>query len=450
MKTLSYRILACILLATFVFSLAACAPAATSAPTVPPAATNLPTAPPASTLKGDLSVLIMKDNPGQDVPTQEQIMAWGKANNVNVTVEVSTLTNLSVKDATIIQSGTGADVFIIQGYGPQLYADSLLDLTDVAEEIGNADGGFYDIAKQLGMVNGTWKAIPVYIYMHQIIYRIDMLKAIGEPVPDTWDDLLRVSKELEAKFGPSGTDAIGVPYGRSSDGSQFTQAVLWAYGSKMFTDDGKKVTFDSPETVTGLKYVVDLYNQNVTPKGVMAWDDSANNQAFLANQIAMTANGSSIKVQAKTVSQELYDNTGIAVMPKGPAGRFSFPNPFSFAVRKNTQNPEAAKSLLRYLFDKKNYGDLITVTGGAIGSSLKGFESLPVWNTPDTKAMLDAIPTARLTGWPAAPSKVSADVDSARIVIDMVGRVINDKLTPEQAVTEAAGKIQQILDADSK
>jgi ABC-type glycerol-3-phosphate transport system substrate-binding protein len=395
--------------------------------------------------KPQMSVLIVKDNPGEQVPTAQQLQQWAKANNVTLSIQVSTLQQLAIKDATVVQSGSGPDVFIMQGYGPQLYANSLLDVSDVAQKIAQEDGGFYDIAKQVGMVNGTWKALPIYIYTHQLIYRKDIFQAIGAPVPTTWTDFVHDAQKIQAKYSSKGMNAFGVAYGRSNDGAQFLQGVLWEYGSKMFSSDGKTVTFDSPQTLAGLNFVLSLYQNHLTPSGLLSWNDSSNNQAVLNGQIATTVNGASIKLQAKSISNDLYQNTGIAVYPAGPDGIDSFASPFSFGIRKNTQHPDLAKSMLEYLFQPSNYSAVITYTGGAVGTSLRGFTNLPVWQNPDHKAILDAVPTAHLTGWPAPPNKVSAEIDSQGILINMLGRVINDHLTPEQAIQEATQKIQALV-----
>jgi multiple sugar transport system substrate-binding protein len=278
--------------------------------------------------------------------------------------------------------------------------------------------------------------------MHQVLYRKDVLEKVGEKAPQTWEDFARVAKKIkDAKLGVA---PFGVAYGTSDDGNQFVQGVLWSYGSKMISADGKTVTFDSPETVAGLKFVVDLYKNGLTPEGVLAWDDSANNKEMLAGTIAMTVNGSSIRQQAKTQFPDMFPKIGLAVYPKGPVNQASFPNSFSFAVRKGTKYPDQAKSLLKFLFQPEKYGEVITATGGAIGTSLKGETSLPIWQDPDNKAMLDAVGTAHLTGWPGPVTKQAAQVDAQRVLINMVGRVINDKVTPEAAVKEAAQKIQQI------
>ncbi|WP_324718007.1 sugar ABC transporter substrate-binding protein [Carboxydochorda subterranea] len=392
-------------------------------------------------VKGRLSVMIYKDNPGQDVPTRQQILEWAAQNNVEVSIEPVVLKDLAPKVATTLASGTGPDVLILPGYSPRLYVDALLDLSDVGNEV-DRKYGFYDIAKLIGKVNDRWVALPVYIYMHQLVYRKDVLKAVGETVPDTWDDLVRVGQKI--KSAKLGVDAFGVAYGRSDDGNQFVQGVLWAYGSRMVTEDEKRVTFDSPETVAGLRYVVGLYQQGLMPPGVLAWDDSSNNKEILAGRIAMTVNGGSIYFQAKTAFPDIFPNLGLAVYPRGPVMRASMPNAFSWAVRKNTAYPELAKSLLRYLFSAENYMEVINTTSGAIGTSLKWFENATVWQDPDTRAALQAIPTAHMTGWPAPPSKRAAEVEARRLMVDMVGRVLIDKLTPEAAVKEAAAAIAEI------
>jgi multiple sugar transport system substrate-binding protein len=386
--------------------------------------------------------MLLKDNPGQDVPTQAQVQDWAKQNNVDVDIQVITLGNLQAKVTPTMESGSGPDVMVLQGYGPRLYSDSLLDVSDVAKEIDQKNGGFFDIAKDVGNIDGQWKAIPAYFYMHQVLYRKDVLEKVGEKAPQTWEDFARVAKKIkDAKLGVA---PFGVAYGTSDDGNQFVQGVLWSYGSKMISADGKTVTFDSPETVAGLKFVVDLYKNGLTPEGVLAWDDSANNKEMLAGTIAMTVNGSSIRQQAKTQFPDMFPKIGLAVYPKGPVNQASFPNSFSFAVRKGTKYPDQAKSLLKFLFQPEKYGEVITATGGAIGTSLKGETSLPIWQDPDNKAMLDAVGTAHLTGWPGPVTKQAAQVDAQRVLINMVGRVINDKVTPEAAVKEAAQKIQQI------
>ena len=51
---------------------------------------------------------------------------------------------MQARTTSAIQSGTGPDVICALNNWPQLYAESVVDVSDVAEEIGKAQGGFYE------------------------------------------------------------------------------------------------------------------------------------------------------------------------------------------------------------------------------------------------------------------------------------------------------------------
>jgi len=66
---------------------------------------------------------------------------------IKLNIETINANDLQARITSAIQSGTGADVICAVSNWPQLYADSVADVSDVAEEIGKAQGGFYDLFK---------------------------------------------------------------------------------------------------------------------------------------------------------------------------------------------------------------------------------------------------------------------------------------------------------------
>src|SRR6201987_712193 len=48
-----------------------------------------------------------------------------------------------------VQSGTGPDIICAINNWAQLYADSVADVSDVAEEIGKAQGGYYETSRTI-------------------------------------------------------------------------------------------------------------------------------------------------------------------------------------------------------------------------------------------------------------------------------------------------------------
>jgi multiple sugar transport system substrate-binding protein len=365
---------------------------------------------------------------------------WAKENNVQVDIVIGGHANRLTIATTALEGGTGPDIIILADYEPNLFAKGLLDLSDIAEKIGDQNGGWYPIAKEIGTAEGQWKALPIYIYMHMMLYRKDTLETVKAKVPQTWDEfraVLKKIKDAKLKIQP-----FGVAYGRSFDGQQFLISVILSNGGQVLSSDGKRVVFNSPETVKGLKYVIGLYRAGLVDSTVPGWDDGTNNQAMLSERIAFTFNSFSIKMASEKDFPKLDPKIGAAVYPAGPKGRISFPFTLSYGIRKNSNQPELAKKLLTYLFERKNYQDVLEYTSGATGTSLKGFASLPFWaKKPDWKANLDAIPTARLF---APPSAATAEVNNSYIIIDMVGDVLVRGMTEEKAVEKAAKRMEEI------
>jgi multiple sugar transport system substrate-binding protein len=387
-----------------------------------------------------LGIVVYKDNPMQHEPTIELVNRWAKENNVDVDISIGGHANRLTITTTALEGGTGPDILMLADYEPNLFAKGLLDLSDVADEVAERGGGWYPIAKKIGTADDKWKALPIYIYMHEMMYRKDVLEAVNAKVPETWDEFRTVLKKI--KKSDLGIQPFGVAFGRSFDGQQFLISVIMSNGGKVLSDDGKTVVFNSPETVKGLKYVIGLYRDGLVDPTVPGWDDGTNNQAMLSKRIAFTFNSFSIKMAAEKDFPELNPKIGTAVYPAGPVTRVSFPFTLSYGVRKDSKQPELAKKLLGYLFLPENYQYVLEYTSGATGVSLQGFATLPFWDKkPDWKTNLDAIPTADLF---APPSPETAEVHNGYVIVDMIGDVLVRGMTPEKAVQKAANRMDQI------
>ena len=133
-------------------------------------------------------------------------------------------------------------------------------------------------------------------------------------------------------------------------GSYFSiiRAMLWSNGSVDVDDDGK-VAIDSEATVNTAQYIQNLFiKDKVTPPTAVNWDDSGNNKAYLSGQCAMIFNVGSLLNTIKTDDPDLYENTGIAVMPSGSAGSMVPGILDGYGIFKNANNKDGAKELVKY------------------------------------------------------------------------------------------------------
>src|SRR5919201_5416255 len=87
------------------------------------------------------------------VPASDQLLKTKiapeceKALGIKLNLEMINANDLQARITAAIQSGTGPDVIMLLGTWPQLYADSVVDVGDVVDEIGKVQGGYYDICR---------------------------------------------------------------------------------------------------------------------------------------------------------------------------------------------------------------------------------------------------------------------------------------------------------------
>src|SRR6187431_763092 len=98
--------------------------------------------------------------PACDVELKRQAGDASKALGADVQFEFINANDLQPRITAAIQSGAGADLFQMLYNWAHLYANALVDVSDVAEPIGKAQGGFYDVFAAANKVNGRWLAMP--------------------------------------------------------------------------------------------------------------------------------------------------------------------------------------------------------------------------------------------------------------------------------------------------
>ena len=86
--------------------------------------------------------------------------AYEKETGVKIVYELTSVGSLPTRMTTITETGSGADVTMSFLLLPFLFADKLVDVSALAEDIGKKQGGWYDAAREAAVVNGKWKAIP--------------------------------------------------------------------------------------------------------------------------------------------------------------------------------------------------------------------------------------------------------------------------------------------------
>ncbi len=390
---------------------------------------------------GKLNILTWSNTlNAMDDTLREQAKQYTKEKGVEVTFEFVNQSDLPSKTAAAVESGAGPDIITTWSDGAHLFDKALIDLGDIAEPLGKQLKGWTNIAKDIGVVGKTWKAVPWGIIPIAIVYRTDWAKEVGyDKFPDTYDEMLVLCKKLKDKGHVSGF-ALGRAIG---DGNQSHYPMLWAHGGAECKKDGKTVDINSPGTAKAVDYVRKLFKEGQT-EDVLSWDDSSNNRAFLAEQIAVTGNAASIYWAETKNAPQLRAVTNHALWPKGPAGRFGYSTAMGLGIFKFSKFQKEAKEFITWLLQPKQYSAWIGVGEGQIAGLLNFYEDDPVWKKDPKLEVIREIPKyVRMPGYPGPPTRQAAESMVKYVIVNMFARAAKGMSTPE-TIKQAESELKEI------
>jgi len=184
------------------------------------------------------------------------------------------------QSAVAANTGAGPDIVIGWAEDPHVYADKIIELTDIAEHLGKRYGGWAFLAEKYGKKDktGTWLAIPFAGSNAPIWYRKSAVAEAGfDAIPTdhaTYLKLLQAMKKINKPAGFALGNAVG-------DGNGFANWLVWSHGGYL-VDEAGKVAINSRETIAALNYLKELY-PTFAP-GTLSWGDPSNNRAYAAGQ----------------------------------------------------------------------------------------------------------------------------------------------------------------------
>ncbi len=390
--------------------------------------------------------------PESDVELKRQMPEASKALGAQVTLETINGNDIQPRITAAIQSGSGADIFLFQYNWDHLYQNAVVDVSDVAEDLAKAQGGFYEVYTPSDKVNGRWLAVPHSIIGNAVAYRKSWFREVGfNEFPKTWDELHKAATALKKNGHPYG-QTLGHTFG---DAPTFTYPLMWSYGGAETDQTGKRSAVNSKGTLDSVKFMTGFWKDGCD-EGGLAWDDTNNNRAFHAGDIAATLNGASIYIVAKRQKDKILDDKGQpmyldidhATLPKGPAGEFPLYLYHSHAVMKYSPNAKLAKDFLRWLGDKAQYEKWFVVSNGYSVGATTMWENHPMWEKIDEPLRIfrRAARSSHIFGYPGPSTAKATEVFSKYVITDMYAKAVQG-MKAEDAVGWADGQLKQIYGA---
>ncbi len=345
--------------------------------------------------------------------------------------------DINQQTAVTSNSGAGPDIIIGFSDAPHIYADKLIELTEVADYLGKRYGGWMFLAEKYGRryKSDAWIGLPFGASGGPLVYRKSVLQAAGfERVPDDHAGYLDLCRKLQKAGKPAGF-ALGNAVG---DANGFASWLLWSHGAALLDEEGN-VSINSKETIAALNYLKQLYPTFIA--GTISWNDVSNNRAYSAEDISLTANGVSLYFSLKNdpATRPIADDSEHQFLPMGlaktsPMGGLTL----NAMVFKHSPCPNAAKAFLQFMLEREQYEPWLNANSGYWAHPLSAYGDAAVWSgDPKVRIFKDTMANKYWTGYKGPISSASGAVNADYVLVQMCASVATDAATPEAAAAEA-------------
>jgi multiple sugar transport system substrate-binding protein len=378
--------------------------------------------------------------PASDKKLAEIGQRFTKDTGVKIKIDHINAEQQAAKYASEVQTQAGHDLVEMRMHFPWLYEPQLVDLSDVAAELEKKYGPALASAKETAHVKGVWRAVPQYHTFFVAAYREDLFKKASLKVPDTWEDLYTVGKELKRMGHP-----VGIPISQNYDTISTGGAVLWCYGGMEVDKDGKTVRINSPQTAEVVEWYKKMFKDCMEPE-VLSWTNASNNDSLVAGKAGWIHNPLSAYILARNRKMVTADGINHHRSLTGPAGRHETDVPRHIGIWKFSKNVEPSKEWIRYLLGKKEVYDEYIMSGDAF--NLPVYASLqehPVLKTdPKFAALKQEGVQFHCYGWPAPPSDKIQLITNSFILPNMLAKAVTGTSTKD-SIAWAEGEMKKIV-----
>ena len=128
-------------------------------------------------------------------------MQCQKALGINLNIETINGDGIQARISSAIQSKAGPDIMMAASNWAQLYAESLVDVSDIAEEVGKAQGGFFQTSRDIAYDGKRWIAMPFTILGVLIANRTSWFADDRRQARQIPGDLGRIPRHRQADEG---------------------------------------------------------------------------------------------------------------------------------------------------------------------------------------------------------------------------------------------------------
>lgn len=395
--------------------------------------------------------------PSYDVWFDKYARAWGKVNNVKVTVNHINLADLNTSLSSAIAAGKGSTLYEMLA-PPSAFIQGLQPLNNVNAAAAEAFGKRAAVCKHSSYLPAKHEW---YAFCHGWVpdpddYRVSLWNKVGFPHgPVSYADLLKGASAIYKKFGIPAGGGLSP----NIDAEYFARSLIWSYGGSIQNAKGQ-VVFDSPQVLRAVEWLKKFHASAQTPE-VFTWNAASNNQAFIAGRVSFIQNSISFYRSAQAVHPSIAEDTGFRPGLKGPAGQVHQTAHvyFIYVMPKYVKNRYQKEAAKKFMLDlEANYSH------ATYSSKLYNFPAFPSrvpqltekggWldhdpfgSKPANKlnVLRHAVKWTAWLGYPGYANPAISEIYGEHLLSAMMAAVAQGRETPQEAVRKTTAQFKKIF-----
>jgi multiple sugar transport system substrate-binding protein len=313
-------------------------------------------------------------------------------------------------------------------------------LMDLSDRVTDKDlKVFLDKDVEAGRYKSKLYRIPLRSDAGMLYYRKDLLEQVGAKPPETFEELVKISKQLQEKKATrwgyvwQGAQYEGLP-------AMFVE-ILQGFGGFWVNPDTNEVGLDKPEAIQAVEFLRSVIAQGISPPGVTTYREEDTRRLFVSGETAFLRNWPYVWPSANDKASKIKDKVGIKPMVHA-AGKTSGAclGGWGLGISKTSKHPEQAWKAIQY-FSSKEPQRRYTLETGSISSRRDLFEdSKIIAKYPHYPKFQNIVESAVLR-----PSIAQYAQASDILQRYLNAAISNPQLSVEKAMKSAANETRNLL-----
>ncbi|WP_263971555.1 ABC transporter substrate-binding protein [Leptolyngbya ohadii] len=378
-----------------------------------------------------------------DIAQERHIVEAFEAQNPDIKVDViegPNATNL-VEDlytSSFLLGGSPYDAVVMDVVWLPKFAAAgwLMDLTDRIPQEELKD--FIPETVEGSKYQGRLYRLPYRTDSGLLYYREDLLQQVGAQPPETFADLINISKQVQQS---NGADWGYVWQGRQYEGlaAMFVE-VLEGAGGFWVNPQTLEVGLDRPETQKAIQFLKETIDQGISPPGVTTYQEEEARRLFQSGGAVFMRNWPYALPLANADESPIKGKVGFKPMVHAPGQQSAGAlGGWGIGIAKSSPHPEEALRFAQYYASEEAQRNLVLKNGYLPSRRSLYTDSQVVAQYPYFPRMREVAESSALRP-PIAQYAQASDILQRYLSAALTGRT-----NPEQAMRDAANETRNLL-----